>query len=302
LPRDDAKPHKTWSFGDRLDGILGDRCNWFRSDHAFDGFISPVTNPFLFEDPRSLTEVRPIFIYQQVPAGQPDFHGGNASFFGVQGRLAITDRLSFVVNKFGGVWLNPRSNFPIDNQAGFAEIWFGPKYTFIRNETTGTLMAGGLQFQVPVGSKTAFQDTGSLSLVPYVSAAQNLFRDFAYGSFNLMGSTGYSASTTRARTDYWYLSGHLDWDVMNWHRFYPLFEMNYFVNTTNGRTYPIGSEGRDLINFGGQAQGKGLLTGAFGARYKITEAAQLGGAFEIPFAGPRDLFDYRFTIDFILRY
>ena len=32
---------------------------WFQSDHCFDNFISPLSNPFRFEDPRSLTEVRP---------------------------------------------------------------------------------------------------------------------------------------------------------------------------------------------------------------------------------------------------
>ena len=61
-------------------------------------------------------------------------------------------------------------------------------------------------------------------------------------------------------------------------------------------------EGRDLINFGGQAKGNGLLTAAFGARFKISESAQFGGAFEFPLAGNRELFQYRFTVDFILRY
>jgi hypothetical protein len=78
--------------------------------------------------------------------------------------------------------------------------------------------------------------------------------------------------------------------------------MNWFLVTTNGTSTPVGVEGRDLINFGGHASGTGLLTGAFGARGKITENAQIGGAFEFPFAGRRDLFRYRFTIDFILRY
>ena len=36
----------------------------FQSDHCFDYFASPVTNPFLFEDPRALTELKPLFIYQ----------------------------------------------------------------------------------------------------------------------------------------------------------------------------------------------------------------------------------------------
>jgi hypothetical protein len=300
--RDRRKTKANWTFGDRMDGMFGQRGAWFHSDHAFDGFISPVTNPFLFEDPRSLTELRPIFIYQKIPGSQVDFRGGNISYFGVQGRLAITDRLSFVINKLGGTWVNPGGDSIIPNQAGFSEIWFGPKYTFIRNEESGSLVAGGLQFQAPIGSQSAFQSNGTLSLVPYVSGAQNLFRDFAAGSVNVMGTTGYSFSTTSARSDYWYLSGHVDLDVLNCHHFYPLIEMNYFVNTRNGNTTNIGVEGRDLINFGGQASGKGLLTGAIGARYKITEAAQVGGAFEIPIAGPHDLFQYRFTLDFILRY
>jgi hypothetical protein len=298
--RDDL-PRTSNVLGEKLDGWFGPR-NWFQSDHAFDNFISPVTNPFLFEDPRSLTEVRPIFMYQRVPGRQPDFDGGNITFFGTQARLAVTDRLSFVLHKLGGIWLNPQSNYPFDNQAGFAEIWLGPKYTFIRNEETGSVWAGGLQFQIPAGTGRTFQDTGSLSLVPYVSYGQNLFRDFSWGSFNVMATTGYSFSTDNKRSDYYYLSGHIDWDVMNAHKFYPLFELNYLVNTTDGKTVPLGSEGRDLINFGAQAKGRGLLTGAFGARYKITESAQIGAAFEMPFAGPKDFFQYRFTVDFIWRY
>ena len=122
------------------------------------------------------------------------------------------------------------------------------------------------------------------------------------GGFNVMGSTGYSFSTNNQRSDYWYLSGHVDMDLMNWHHVYPLFEMNYFLNTTDAKSTPIGVAGRDLINFGGQAGGKGMITGAFGARFKISENSQIGGAFEIPFAGPKDLFQYRFMLDFILRY
>ena len=44
----------------------GGNYSWLQSDHCFDdlGLISPVSNPFLFEDPRALTELRPIFMYQ----------------------------------------------------------------------------------------------------------------------------------------------------------------------------------------------------------------------------------------------
>lgn len=34
----------------------------FESDHAFDGFVGPFSNPIQFKDPRSLTEARGIFL------------------------------------------------------------------------------------------------------------------------------------------------------------------------------------------------------------------------------------------------
>lgn len=287
---------------ERLNQALGNRNEWFKSDHAFDGFISPVTNPFLFEDPRALTEVRPIFLIEKIPSAEPDFHGGNTFFFGTQLRLAVTDRLSFVINKFGFESFNPGSGSEYGGDTGFAEFWISPKYTFIRDENTGTLLAGGLQFQIPTGGKGNFQDTGSLSIVPYVSYAQSFLRDLAVGGLNGMVGGGYSFSVNNERSDYFYLSAHLDMNVLNQNHFFPLVEMNWFTYTTNGHSVPIGVEGQDLINFGGQARGQGLLTGAIGARYKFSENYQIGGAFEIPFAGPHDLMEYRFTLDFIFRY
>src|SRR5262249_37634984 len=106
-------------FGEKLDGVLGPHGGWVRSAAALCNLISPVTNPFLFEDPRSLTEIRPIFIYQRIPGGQPDFFGGNISYFGTQARVAITNRLSFTINKLGGIWINPNDASPIGGDGGF---------------------------------------------------------------------------------------------------------------------------------------------------------------------------------------
>src|SRR4029453_11983595 len=53
---------KGWfTFGDQRDSH-GHCC--FQSDRCFCRLISPVTMPFYFEDPRALTEARPIFMYQ----------------------------------------------------------------------------------------------------------------------------------------------------------------------------------------------------------------------------------------------
>ena len=67
---DDPLSSRKFDVGEQLEKTFGTRNgDWFKSDHCLDSFISPVSNPFLFEDPRSLTEVRPIFIYQGVLIG-----------------------------------------------------------------------------------------------------------------------------------------------------------------------------------------------------------------------------------------
>src|SRR5262249_35190186 len=164
----------------------------FESDHCFDNFVSPVSSPFFAEDPRALTELRPIFLWQQTPSRNAVYGGGDLVFFGTQARVAITERFSFVLNKLGGVWSEPHN--PGDEFAahsGFSEVWLGPKYTFWRDDRTGTLMAAGLTFQLPSGPRKVFQDTGHFSLAPYLSFAQNLnFLPTGWGSFNFMNTTG----------------------------------------------------------------------------------------------------------------
>jgi hypothetical protein len=276
----------------------------FQSDHKFDSFTSPVTNPFLFEDPRALTEVRPIFMWQEAPRANPVFHGGDMFFFGAQARVAITDWLSLVVNRFGGVWMEP--NQPdafFQSHAGFSEIWLGPKITFYRNDTTNTVMAGGLTFQIPTGPAKVFQDTGSLGLVPYLSFAQNFLRSFEYGSFNFLNTTGYDFSTSDVRSPFFFTSFHLDFDVGNAHRIYPLIELNWFHYTQNGHNVPAGFEGGDLFNFGGQAAGRNDLSIAIGARYKINDFIQTGLAVQWGLVDHSHNVDgFRLTFDMIFRY
>ncbi len=276
----------------------------FQSDHHFDSFISPVSNPFLFEDPRALTELKPVFIWQSTPSSNHIFGGGDNFFFGLQARLAVYERLSFVINKLGFVSINPEKPFPeFADSTGFAEFWIGPKYTFIRNPDTGTLLAAGLTFQIPTGPRSVFQDTGSLSLDPYVSFGQQFWKT-SYGTFNFLTTAGYALRVNDDRTDYFHASLHLSYDVGNLHRIYPLLELNWLHYTFSGHTRDIGFEGRDLFNFGSQgASGHGELTLALGARYKFSEAIQLGVAAEFSLiGGSRHLDDFRLTVDMIFRY
>jgi hypothetical protein len=279
----------------------------FSSDPCFDQFISPVTNPFLFEDPRSLTEVRPILIYQTIANSAPFFQGGDVLFVGARGSVALTDRLSFTINKLGGIGIYPDNNTFFPDSFGFAEVWLGGKYTFIRNPDSGTLLAGGAIFQIPAGDDKVFQHTGDLSVVPYVSFGQNLkVLPQRFGNINILDTLGFSFSTNDQRSNYFYNSFHIDYNVAGLNRIYPLVELNWFHYTRSGEASFIGMEGTDLVNFGAQGiEGRDYLTLAVGGRYKLArfgEHIQLGGALEFPLIAPNDLNRFRLTFDVIFRY
>ena len=79
------------------------------SDPCFREFISPLTNPLFFEDPRTLTEARTIYAHQWIPAANPVFGGGQAQYVATQMRAALTKRLSLIATKDGYFWIDPAS-------------------------------------------------------------------------------------------------------------------------------------------------------------------------------------------------
>jgi hypothetical protein len=303
-PTTTARQHKS-HFGDWANDVGGGgpEGNCLQSDHCFDYFASPVSNPFLFEDPRALTEIRPIFLFQTIPhRDSPNYHGGNAEFYGTQARIAINNEWSFVLNKLGGVSINPGHDSLLPSESGLAELWLGPKWTFLRNTETGTVLAAGATFQIPAGPSRVAQDTGNFSVVPYITAAQN-FGCTSYGSFNAMATAGYAIRADNQRTEYLFTSWHLDFDVGNQHRIYPLVELNWFHYTRAGNERPYNFEGADLFNFGSTGvAGKNNFTLATGVRYKFTEAIQTGVVFEFPVSTQHSFESFRLGFDLIFRY
>ncbi len=274
----------------------------FCTDRAFDGFITPMTNPFLFESAQTSTEIRGLFIGQGIPKGAGPFEGGYTFFAGGQGRLAFGERFSVTVNKIGLQSFQPGSGSAVNSSTGLAELWLGPKFVILRRPESQTLLTAGAIFQIPLGSSNVYQNTGKLSIAPYVSVAQKLFEYGEWGTLNAQANAGYSIATNRERSDYFYANGHLSWNWRNRGHFFPLVEINWLQYTKNGTASSFGVEGRDLANFGATVGRSGLFTGAIGARYRFGERWETGGAFEIPFAGNKDLFRYRFTLDLVWRY
>jgi hypothetical protein len=278
------------------------RCT-FQSDHAFENMVSPVTMPFYFEDPRALTELRPILIYQGASSHNPIFHGGHSEFFGTQARLAFTDQFSFVVNELGFISLNPNHPPPpFRSETFFSEVKLGPKYTFYRNPSSGTVAAAGLTFEIPTQTSKLLESHGSLSLDPYLTVGQTICLPSGYGAINLMGELGYSFSVDNQRSEFFHLSTHVDYNIARTN-FFPFLEMNWLHYTRKGNGAALGFEGGDLVNFGSSDLGKhDILTLAVGTRYRFSECIQVGGAIEWPVTGSRGLEDFRVTLDVIFRY
>lgn len=281
--------------------LTADNRTLFESDHCLDRLATPVTNPFLFEDPRSLTEIRPIFLWQTIPNGASVLQGGNAYFYGVQARVSLTDWLSFTLNKLGGVSINS-DNQALNDPSGLAEIWLGPKFTFVRLAESNTAVAFGMQFQIPAGPAKVYQDTGSLSIVPYLSVATTFLRS-SYGEFQLFDTFGIALDTGGGRSDYFYNSFSLGYDIVNQHKYYLMLDLNWFHYTSSGNSRPVEAEGRDYANVGAtNISGSDYLTIAPAFRWKITEAVQFGIATEFAITNPKDYQDFRLLVDMIFRY
>jgi hypothetical protein len=278
-----------------------------QSDHTLDIFASPVTNPFYFEDPRALTQIKPLFIWQHTPAQNPYFASGNNYFAGFQASVAITPWISVILNEIGWVWLDPKNGAPVGLKPanGFSQVEIGPQFTFIRNCTTGTAAAFGLIFEIPIGSSQVLADTGTLSLRPYFSFAQN-FGKSQYGSFNFMTTVGYDLAVDNQRNDFFFASFHLDYDVGCRHVWYPLIELNFINYPYNGKARDLGFGGGDLYNFGSYGvAGHDELTVALGVRIKPIEAVQFGLAAQANVLSQplgRHLDAFRLTADVIFRY
>jgi hypothetical protein len=118
-----------------------------------------------------------------------------------------------------------------------------------------------------------------------------------------MDTLGYTFRADSQRSDYFFNSAHLDFDVGNLHRFYPLVELNWFHYSRAGDFRPFNTEGRDLANIGSTGvSGHNDLSIATGLRYKFSECVQTGIVVEFPLTGTNDLNAFRLGVDLIFRY
>lgn len=270
--------------GSCLDGLFHPR------DTRFDDFISPVTNPIYFQDPRIQSEARFIFLNNWFPNG---LGGGKAQVYALQVRAALTENLSFIATKDGFTV----SQSPLLDD-GWADVAAGLQYNFYKNAETQTLLSTGMVFEIPAGSPQALQGNGDGEFHLFLTGGTKL-GDY----WHFLSGSGFVLPSNRSQqSQIWYWSNHLDYQVGDT-GLYLLGEMNWFHWMSGSNAFPVSVEGLDYANLGSVGVGgNNILTAALGARFKPTPNQEIGAAFQIPLTNRRDIMDSRLTIDWIYRF
>jgi hypothetical protein len=267
----------------------------FESDQAFPGFVGPISNPFLSKDPRSLTEVRLVFINDEIPSTHP-LGGGSFQAIGVQARVALTDRLTFIADKDGYAWIHPGNGGEDD---GFLNVAAGLKYLLVRDVPHQFLWSVGAQYEPQTGEGKVFQSQGDGVL----SAWTTMGKQFC-DRWHVIGTAGYQFPMESSQnSSFYYTSVHLDRCFFNW--LYPLAELNWFHYNQGGDRGipPAFGEGDGLLNIGTSGVGgNDLVTGAVGLKAAISCHLDTGAVFEFPLTGRKDLIDNRVIFEVIVRY
>lgn len=257
-----------------------------------DHTISPVANMLYFEDPIIRSEIRPAFIYHRI---HDDFitGGGQAFLAGAQLRLALTDKLQFIANKGGYLWIDPGAGAKSD---GWANLVTGFKYNLIDSEENQFVFTPGLTYEIPMGEKDIFHGTGDGIINLFASAMKG------FGDFHLTGYAGWQqAVDTTANSSILQFNLQADYWVNRY--FIPFVAVSTWTVVDEGGAVPLASEGYDTINFGSSAaQGTTQATVGFGFRSRIKDNIDLGFAYQKAVASPEGLFDDRFTFDVSYRF
>jgi hypothetical protein len=271
----------------KLFGLIG------QSDRCFDKFISPISNPLFFEDPRTLTEARTIFATHWIDPANPVFGGGTAYYAAMQLRAAITERLSFIATKDGYAWIYP-TNAP--NRSGWANLALGLKYNIIRDPECQRIWSVGTTYQAPSGSTNIFQGQAGGEFHTFLTGGRQILDR---GHF--LTSTGYRYSATGQLSDMLYWSNHVDYEFLP--KLYGVLEVNWFHWTRSGTILPVGFEGNDLFNLGSTGvAGNNIATMAVGSRKKFGSMHEAGIGYEFPLTQRRDILNDRLYVDLLLRY
>jgi len=257
-------------------GAEGKPGGFLTGNHNFPRFIGFISNALQNIDPRSVTELNPIFMSNWTSAFPPLANDGNVQLYGASLTVAVTDRLAVGLNQGGYAVTDYRkSRDGWVNLGGFAQ------YTLIEDVPNQFLFTAGMRWEAPTGEAEVFQGHGPAHLAGYGTVGKE------FGEFHFLATGGYQFPTSSAHdgTDLFYLNGHIDRRVCGW--LYPLFEVNWIYHDTSidlSRSFR-----NDFFDFGTFEVAGNLVTMAVGANAVIIpEKLEFGMVYTRPIASQRD--------------
>jgi hypothetical protein len=223
------------------DGPDGGARDALASNRNFPNFIGFLSNPLQSIDPRSLTQIWPVFLSSWVsPSAR--LPAADGQVYGAGLNLALTDRLSVGLNQGGYSVIHVASDrerllrlrglpVPDQDRGGTREGWLNlggfVQYTFLEDVPNQFLATAGLRWEAPSGSTEVFQGHGPVHLSPYLTVGKE------FGCFHVLATTGFQfpVESDRSSTQLLYLNVHLDRQCFGW--LYPLVEVNWTYHTTS---------------------------------------------------------------------
>jgi len=267
-------------------------------------YVPPVSNPFLNETPFITTEVRLLYIYNNFPnniltSGLGPLGGGNLVFLGTQFRVAVSDRLGLIVNKFGYADFNLK--VPNRSDDGLINISLGLKYVLWSDTDQDALVTLGATYEIPSGTLKSgsvnvlrLQGDGNGFITPFVTAVKRYYK------FSVQAMLSSKITLDQDRNASWFnYALHMDYEILP--DFFPLVEFNGFTPINDPRQNQLKFEGIDLFSIGG-ADPQPVVTFASGARYKFDNNVMAGLVYEVPLTNDKDIIDWRVTADLVIYY
>ncbi|MDR3635380.1 MAG: hypothetical protein P4L84_16365 [Isosphaeraceae bacterium] len=267
----------------------------FESDHAFDGFVGPMTDPIQAKDARSLTEARFVFLNNWAVPGTPVIGKGTYQVYALQLRLALTDRLQIFADKDGIVRFSPN---PGKSVTGLANLAAGAKYVIVRDVENQFLFTGAVQYEPPTGYANIYQHHGSGLLGVYGIFAKQFMDDW-----HVSGQFGQNIAVQNQQTGYFYTQLHVD---RRFGKFVPFFETSWFYYNQSAHYLPasVGMEGAGFLNLGTSGfTGNSIVTLAPGFKYDVSKHLELGVCYQFPVSDQhKSLYGNQLLAEVIFRY
>ncbi len=256
-------------------------------------FVSPVGMPLQFEDPFIQTELRPIYIYHDVP-NKSVLRGGQIQVAAVEIRVALTERLAFIATKDGYSWVDTGITSAGD---GWNDINVGLKYLVHSDPENQSLVAVGMRWEWNNGSSDVFQGGESQELSPFISFGKG------WDKWHFLGAVTGRLPLDRHDANYslvWNM--HLDYELTD--TFRPLIEVHGIHWLSNADNLPLSTDYLDVGSLGAaNAKGKDFFSAGVGFRWQAMENISVGLTYEFPLESQdENLMSQRITLNTVIRF